>query len=69
MQAPPLRTCDDEHLARRHVAHALEADGAEGAVLRGDAELLPAVAHAAAQHQGPEPQRSTSLSFSALILD
>ena len=58
MQAPPLRTRDDEHLARRHVADALEADGAECAVLRGDAELLPAVAHAAAQHQRPEAQRA-----------
>ena len=58
MWAPPLRTRDYEHLARRNVADALEADGAEGAVLRGDAELLPAVAHAAAQHQRPEAQRS-----------
>ena len=38
-QLPVL--CDDDHLARLDVAHAREADGAEGAVLRGDAVVVP----------------------------
>ena len=53
-----LFTSDDEHLPWRHIADPLEADRAEGAVLRRHAVLRLPVSLPAAQHQWPEERTS-----------